>query len=277
MTPAQFKAKWPKFSGKESAAYQEHFNDLCRMLDVPTPIEADPTGCDTFCFQKHVAKDAELFDFDAAGIGSFTTDLSIADFDAGADGDCIANPQQTSYKVGIIAGFEQPLLQHLCRRHGFAVTGLTFEDREAIKRAFALGESYVLTLPGNQNIKLGDETDKQVAQRIADDLANRVWESYREKTAQMQVKYMILTGGGSAAPLVRDAVRARFSGEKITWIDLDGMETKTGENGHLRRWPDTGETLARLATAVGAASVILDLPKSNSVSQNEPTKHIESP
>ena len=64
MTPAEFRTKWAKFSGKESAAYAEHFNDLCRMLGVPTPIEADPTGNDSFCFQKRVAKDAELFDFD---------------------------------------------------------------------------------------------------------------------------------------------------------------------------------------------------------------------
>ena len=68
MTPATFKTKWAKFSGKESAAYQEHFNDLCRMLDVATPIEADPTGNDTFCFQKHIAKDGGLFDFDTTGL-----------------------------------------------------------------------------------------------------------------------------------------------------------------------------------------------------------------
>ena len=67
MTPAAFKTKWAKFSGKESAAYQDHFSDLCRMLGVTTPIESDPTGSDTFCFQKHVAKDAELFDFDTTG------------------------------------------------------------------------------------------------------------------------------------------------------------------------------------------------------------------
>ncbi len=67
MTPAAFKAKWAKFTGKESAAYQEHFNDLCRMLDVKTPVEADPTGNTSFCFQKTVAKDAELFQFDAEG------------------------------------------------------------------------------------------------------------------------------------------------------------------------------------------------------------------
>ena len=70
MTPAAFKTKWAKFSGKESAAYAEHFNDLCRMLGVPTPVEADPTGSDTFCFQKHVAMDGGLFDFDTTGPGA---------------------------------------------------------------------------------------------------------------------------------------------------------------------------------------------------------------
>ena len=58
MTPADFKKKWAKFSGKESAAYQEHFNDLCRMLGVPTPVEADPSGNDFYCFQKYVVKNA---------------------------------------------------------------------------------------------------------------------------------------------------------------------------------------------------------------------------
>ena len=67
MTPSEFKAKWAKFAGKESAAYQEHFNDLCRMLGLPTPVEADPSGSDLFCFQKHVAKDAEFFSFDDSG------------------------------------------------------------------------------------------------------------------------------------------------------------------------------------------------------------------
>jgi type II restriction/modification system DNA methylase subunit YeeA len=61
MTPAEFKKKWARYSGKETAAYQEHFNDLCAMLGQPTPVSADPTGSETFCFQKRVLKDAELF------------------------------------------------------------------------------------------------------------------------------------------------------------------------------------------------------------------------
>jgi hypothetical protein len=32
MTFAEFKKKWSRYTGKESSAYQEHFNDLCRLL-----------------------------------------------------------------------------------------------------------------------------------------------------------------------------------------------------------------------------------------------------
>ncbi|TPM99521.1 DNA methyltransferase [Mesorhizobium sp. B2-1-3A] len=46
MTPQAFIAKWQNSQLKERAAAQEHFLDLCRMLDEPTPAEADPTGKD---------------------------------------------------------------------------------------------------------------------------------------------------------------------------------------------------------------------------------------
>src|SRR5438093_1948757 len=61
MTPAEFKRKWARYSGTETAAYQEHFNDLCALLGQPTPAAADPTGNESFCFQKRVVKDEELF------------------------------------------------------------------------------------------------------------------------------------------------------------------------------------------------------------------------
>ena len=67
MTWPDFKKKWARYSGKESSAYQEHFNDLCRLLGQPTPAEADPTGSESFCFQKRVVKDAELLLVKEAG------------------------------------------------------------------------------------------------------------------------------------------------------------------------------------------------------------------
>ena len=51
MTPHAFIAKWRNATLKERSAAQEHFLDLCRLLDEPTPAEADPTGA-TYCFER---------------------------------------------------------------------------------------------------------------------------------------------------------------------------------------------------------------------------------
>jgi hypothetical protein len=64
MTFAEFKKKWSRYQGKETSAYQSHFDDLCRALGYQTPSEADPSGNDFFCYQKGVLKDAELFDIE---------------------------------------------------------------------------------------------------------------------------------------------------------------------------------------------------------------------
>ena len=44
LSAAEFAAKWRDNARRERASSQEHFIDLCRMLGVPTPNEADPTG-----------------------------------------------------------------------------------------------------------------------------------------------------------------------------------------------------------------------------------------
>ena len=46
MTPAEFKLKWHRYTGKESSAYQSHFNDLCELLQQPTRALADPRLAD---------------------------------------------------------------------------------------------------------------------------------------------------------------------------------------------------------------------------------------
>lgn len=78
MTPAEFKTKWAKVQAKESAAYQSHFDDLCRLLRVPPPLEADPKG-EFFCFQKRVVKDAELFDLADSGEPQEPSERGFAD------------------------------------------------------------------------------------------------------------------------------------------------------------------------------------------------------
>ena len=78
MTVAEFKKKWARYQGKESAAYQEHFNDLCRLLGQSTPVEADPSGNDFFCFQKRVVKSAEFLNLEHPDCGD-PTERGFAD------------------------------------------------------------------------------------------------------------------------------------------------------------------------------------------------------
>jgi hypothetical protein len=78
MTWAEFKKKWSRYQGKETSAYQGHFDDLCRLLGQQTPTEADPTGSDFFCYQKRVVKDAELFDLEHPDSGD-PTERGFAD------------------------------------------------------------------------------------------------------------------------------------------------------------------------------------------------------
>lgn len=55
MTPEQFIAKWKAAELTERAAAQEHFIDLCDLLDEPTPAEADPKG-EWYAFEKGATK-----------------------------------------------------------------------------------------------------------------------------------------------------------------------------------------------------------------------------
>ena len=56
MTPGEFIAKWHASELKERSAAQEHFIDLCRLLNERTPAEADSTG-DWYCFERGARKD----------------------------------------------------------------------------------------------------------------------------------------------------------------------------------------------------------------------------
>ena len=55
MTPQDFIHKWKPVALTERATAQEHFLDLCRLLEHPTPAEDDPVG-DHFTFEKGVPK-----------------------------------------------------------------------------------------------------------------------------------------------------------------------------------------------------------------------------
>jgi hypothetical protein len=51
MTPEEFVKKWAAAKGTERQTYQQHFLDLCELLNEPKPAEADPSG-DFYAFEK---------------------------------------------------------------------------------------------------------------------------------------------------------------------------------------------------------------------------------
>ena len=57
MHVAAFVAKWRQSTLKERSAAQSHFNDLCAVLGVPSPTEADPAS--TFYAFERGAKKSE--------------------------------------------------------------------------------------------------------------------------------------------------------------------------------------------------------------------------
>jgi type II restriction/modification system DNA methylase subunit YeeA len=55
LTPQSFLHKWRNVTLTERASYQQHFLDLCELLDHKKPVEIDPSG-HTFCFEKGAIK-----------------------------------------------------------------------------------------------------------------------------------------------------------------------------------------------------------------------------
>jgi len=55
MTPDDFIRKWDGVKLREKQASQEHFLDLCALVGVPSPAQADPEGA-WFCFEKGASK-----------------------------------------------------------------------------------------------------------------------------------------------------------------------------------------------------------------------------
>ncbi len=55
LSPQDFVAKWKKINLTERSSAQSHFIDLCHMLGLPTPTDADPTG-ENYAFERGVNK-----------------------------------------------------------------------------------------------------------------------------------------------------------------------------------------------------------------------------
>ncbi len=81
LTPQDFVSKWKRVTSREKQTYQEHFIDLCRLMDQQTPNEADPSGT-RYAFEMGAAKTSGGQGWaDVAKLGYFGWEYKAKDAD----------------------------------------------------------------------------------------------------------------------------------------------------------------------------------------------------
>ena len=112
MSVDEFAAKWRNAAPRERANSQTHFNDLCAVLDVATPVEEDPSG-ESYTFEKHV---------DLPGGGSGDADVWKRghfgwEYKSGGKSLSAAYEQLLGYREGL----ENPPLLVVCDMNRFEI------------------------------------------------------------------------------------------------------------------------------------------------------------
>lgn len=112
MSVDDFVAKWRNAALRERANSQTHFNDLCAVLDVATPVEEDPSG-ESYTFEKHV---------DLPGGGSGDADVWKRghfgwEYKSGGKSLSAAYEQLLGYREGL----ENPPLLVVCDMNRFEI------------------------------------------------------------------------------------------------------------------------------------------------------------
>ena len=112
MTVDEFVAKWRNVSAGETQAAQSHFNDLCAVLGVENPIEADPEGV-SYAFEKGVKRpDGSMGQADVRKQGCFGWEYK------GKNKDLTAAYEQL---LGYREGLGNPPLLVVCDMNRFEV------------------------------------------------------------------------------------------------------------------------------------------------------------
>jgi len=195
-------------------------------------------------------------------IGSFTTDLSLAVLDAMRDGDCIQQTTQHSFELGLVEHYEKPLFQRLLTVKGLGWNDLNFNDRERIKDVLNSGRQIVVATPQHGNVTFGDGEDRTIAQELATAFATQISEVVRRFMEGRSAERVLLTGGGVSVGALNSELRSALLSQNFQVLPNEGSggAEQVEENTSTISWELTGETLERLATAIGASSVLMDLP-----------------
>jgi hypothetical protein len=203
-------------------------------------------------------------------IGAYTTDIAPMIIDLAAEisdyGDGIEALNPTSSRLGISAELDQPLFQDLFSQSAFDRSQLTFRQFELLKENLYAGKTYV-TATGAGELELGTKDHQQLIDSHLDRFAEAVWTILAPVAAKHKPEWIALTGGGSRITLLSPKLRQRIRAAGFSVATLgEGTSHQLPEThgaSAFAAWSETGVELMRLATALGATSVLLDVPSTS--------------
>ena len=182
-------------------------------------------------------------------IGAFTTDIALLTFDVTDQHEGLNIGRQNSWPLGVINELDKPMFAQLGERHGFSQTQLSFVDSEELKKAIHNRQTWSRNILVNGNplqLNLGSNEDFEIAESVSKKFAAEIWGKLSTLAAAERPERIFLTGGGSLIPSV--------SKEITNLAAQSGLHVQSVIQ-RSEAWG--GESLQRLATALGGCNVIL--------------------
>ena len=190
-------------------------------------------------------------------IGSFTTDLAAVTFapngETVEDLDAAVGVTQMSLPLGV-TDLDDAVRSGLPAEKAAALGQLTGRDREDFRRmVYADGKGY--RRPGLSLGGPGDEAVKAAIAGVAAKVAEAV-SAFCERTPPAFRQELILTGGGSLVPALRDAVQSAAATHGHSYVKTHAPFAKKPPAGTLVNRLD--DRTARGGSAIGGASIFFD-------------------
>lgn len=241
LTPAEFAHKWAGNTRTERAAAQEHFIDLCRMLGVQTPNEADPTGAD-YAFEKGAGKVGGGDGFaDVWKRGHFAWEYKGKHKDLGA-----AYKQLLQYREAL----ENPPLLVVCdlnrfgvhtnftntpaQVHGFELTDLLEHPAEPLRLLHAVMERPEELKPDTTKEELTAAAAREFA-ALAERLRDRGHESHAVAHFLNKLLFCMFAEDAGVLPdgLLRRLSTAALTDPAVFSVGLSELFSKMAQGGGL--------------------------------------------
>lgn len=206
-------------------------------------------------------------------VGAYTTDIAPLIIDLEADisqyGDGIEAINPTSLRLGIAAELDGPLFDELLSQYRLDRSRVTFNLFELMKEVLYRGDTYT-TATDQGEVVLGTEAHQNLIQRHFDLFAKNLWARVSPFAVTHRPEWIALTGGGSRIARLSAAIcqRMEAAGFRVAPVG-EGGAGRYDESLHGQEspawvpWSEAGADLKRLATALGGASVLLDVPSTS--------------